>query len=615
MNKMNDIRIDLTNIKTLNKKGEFSPSHFLVMCCPGQITDRNHSLTDFLSVAKAKPEISVSTRSFIIHITFSPSTQIAVDRENNVTLLLHGEIYGTKDNQAEFLIKQFIKRGIDFSKDINGSFVILLIDKRYDTVSLITDRINTRKVFWSKYDGNYWLSTSLYIHPTAGVDIDPIGVACYLANGVVHNNRTLFDGVRILDRACVHKLTQDGFQTSRYWSYEFTNSYLGTDEKKLCAELSELLVGSVRIRLSDDPEIFLSLSAGYDATGILGILGSKLNIPNVECFSYALGNPGSESDAYISEELANCFGFNHKIIQSYKGGLLGIINHNANLNQGVANFCDEVDAWIEMAEDFSAKSKSALFVGDECFGWKDCELNSGIDVLNSVAIYDFGGLSWLQDMLPKEIYNTLSNGLNEDISQILRRCPPTRDYHDSKDFLYLDQRLSNDILAWRVFFAGQFVMVRNPFLDNSILDFMMKIPSSLRCGKRFYKETIIKMFPDLFRFRRARASDYVANWKNELAFQLPAIKSLISSRYSKLDEIIPPEVILQLLEENKIGEPNRFSPKTVPIKILRRLLRRTHVGGKLMSCFFDTTKKRLDSITLLKRILVMRLFLSKICNP
>ena len=98
-------------------------------------------------------------------------------------------------------------------------------------MAAITDRINSRKVFYSKYKGSYWLSTSLYLHPTADVDIDPAGIACYLANGVVHNNRTLFDGIRILERACVHKLTVDGFHGTRYWSYEFTNSYSNIDEK------------------------------------------------------------------------------------------------------------------------------------------------------------------------------------------------------------------------------------------------------------------------------------------------------------------------------------------------------------------------------------------------
>lgn len=358
--------------------------------------------------------------------------------------------------------------------------------------------------------------------------------------------------------------------------------------------------------------MFLSLSAGYDATGILGILGSKLNVPSVDCFSYAYGEPKPNSDEYVAREMANYLGFDHKVVESYKGNLLETINHNANLNQGLANFCDEVDAWIEMSKDFSATAPTVLFVGDECFGWIDRKLSSDIDVLNSVYIYDFNVLSWLRDMLPKWIYDMLYNDLNDDILQILRRCPPTDDYHDSKDFLYLDQRLNNVILTWREFFAGQFITVRNPFLDNSILDFMMKVPSSLRRGKRLYKNTITEMFPGLFQFRRALTASYVPDWKSELNSQLTAIESLISSQDSKLDHrIIPPEVIIQLLGENKTQEHSRFSPKTLTINVARRLLKGTRIANKIRSRFSISPKKFIDYTTLLKRILVMRLFLNK----
>ena len=596
----------------MNKENGYSASYFLAMCCLKQSTSvKNHSLDNFFSVAKVEPDISIATRSFIVHLISSPSTQIAVDRKNDVMLLLHGEIYSTKDNQAEFLLKQFINRGIDFSRDINGSFVVLLIDKRNDTVAVVTDRINTRKVFCSRYKEGIWLSTSLYLHPTADVDLDPIGIACYLANGVVHNNRTLFDGVQTLERAHVHILTQDGFHATRYWSYEFTNSDPEINEKELRAELSELLVESVRIRLQDNPKVFLSLSGGYDSTGVLGILGSKLKVRDVDCFTCALGEPKPNSDEYISMKMAEHLGYNHKIVESYKGNFLDVLYHNARLGHGLANFCDEVDAWIEMASDFFLTTPSVLFVGDECFGWTDCELNCIMDILNSVAIYDFNRLSWLQNMLPKGTYDVLFNGLKEDMLQILKRCPTTRDRHDSRDFLYLDQRLNNVILPWREFFAGQFVVVRNPFLDNSILDFMKKIPSYLRRGKRLYKATISEMFPDLFQIERAATASYVPDWEEELNSERSAIEALISSQDSKLDRIIPPEVILRLLGGSRTGGDNRFSLKKLSRKLARRLLKETFMAEKILSRFHNTSKKQIGHTTFLKRILVIRLFLSK----
>lgn len=593
-------------------KGSYVPSHFLAMFCPKEGTngDNRHFHDDFLNIAKTQPDISLNTENFIVYLIHSPSTHIAVDHENRVTLILHGEIYNTGDGQAEFLLKQFIERGIGFSKNINGSFAVLLIDDRNDAVTLITDRISSRKVFYSKYKDCYWLSTSLNLHPTDDVNLDPIGVAHYLASGAIHNNRTLFDGIRVLERACIHKLREDGFHGITYWSYEFTNSYSNMPEDKLQNELSELLVESVRLRLYDNPKVFLSLSGGYDSTGILGILGSKLKIPDVYCFSYGLGRTKRGNDEHVAREMATSIGFKHRIVRSYKGNLVDMINLRTRLGGGmVAASHDEVAAYLEMSSLFSAKLPSVLFVAEHCFGYVDWELDSNLDALKCVRVYDFSVLSWLRDVLPERVYNELRDGLNEDIAQIVRRWPSNTDYHDSKDFFFLDQRLCNSLLPWREFFIGQFVTIRNPFLDNSMLDFMMKIPSSLRRGKRLYIETVKGMFPDLFRIRRASRCSYLLNWKEELKSHLYSLRESTLSQDSKLDRIIEPELILRLLARNERNII--FSPKAlmnnVAIRLLREsFLRDTFIEKKVSSQYLRLPVRSVNLSTFLKRVLLVR---------
>ncbi|MBC2722397.1 MAG: hypothetical protein HGJ97_06905, partial [Desulfosporosinus sp.] len=197
----------------MGKQHTYTPSCFLAMFCSRKrFSSSETSRGEFVQIGKAKPDMSFATESFVIHLLLSPLTRVAADQENQVTLILHGEVYNnTEDDQSQFLKKQYLKRGESFSRDINGSFAILVIDKRNDVILLITDRVNSRKVFSSNYKGNYWLSTSLNLHPTTDVDLDIVGVASYLANGVINNDRTLFDGVRILERANIHKLTEEGF--------------------------------------------------------------------------------------------------------------------------------------------------------------------------------------------------------------------------------------------------------------------------------------------------------------------------------------------------------------------------------------------------------------------
>jgi len=415
----------------------YIPSSFIASFTPKRLDSGNHSLsrTDFREVAQAEPDLSLETNRFTVHLSKSSSTQVACSHDGQVTLLLHGEIYaGAITNPANYLLERYLDEGLKIAKDVNGSFAILLVDKRTDQVALITDRLNYREVFTSKYKGSRWLSTPLtyHLHPVDDLKLDPVGIAFYLTNRKIPNDRTLFAGIRALERACVHTLTEDGFKVKKYWSYELNDSRAGIDEKTLQANLSDLLIEGVRKRVADDPKVFLSLSAGYDSTTILGLL-HKLQVPEVECFSYANGDPEPNSD-----------------------------------------------------------------------------------------------------------------------SEILGRCPPTNGFQKKGIYLSLDQGKSK-LFAFRANFAGPFVNVRSPLLDNDIIEFMATVPYSLMLNKRRYRDTVTKMFPDLFKFKRATTSGFSEySWERAaLSVPHPQIEDFVSNQESPLDEFIPPDVILDLLKEQR----------------------------------------------------------------
>jgi asparagine synthetase B (glutamine-hydrolysing) len=601
----------------MNYEGQYTPSYFSATFClrdnPSQEQD---CLAEFVRVTKRRPDMRVATKSFVGCLTLSPSVKVAVDRQRQVILILHGEVYNSMEaDEAEYLLKQYFQQGQDFSKEINGSFAILIIDEAKDSIALITDRVNSRKVFSSEHKSGHWLSTSLSLHPTADHDLDVVGVASYLANGVIHNGRTLFEGVNILERACVHTLTDQGFRSLRYWTYEFNNLYSGVDQKRLRAELSELIVESVKTRLKDNPQIFLSLSGGYDSSGILGVLARILNVRGVKCFSYVHGRLWRNRDGYVSRKMADYFGFDHELLESYEGDFIEALRTNAAQCGGHAQFCDEIDAWKRFASLYSGTARGVLLVADECFGWTDWNLFSDAGVLASLAIRDFGVLSWLSKRMPEESYKRMYDELREETVQIISRCPPTEDYHQRKDFLYLDQRLNYRLLVWRERFAGEYMQVRNPFLDNGILDFMKKVPTGLRRGKHLYKKTITEMFPDLFAIKRAKVAGFIPDWRDEFCRYTAAVEELIRSQASRLDNVVPPDVIFRLLKENGRWRTRQFAAGRLLAGVVRKFSR-ARLAGKIMWPWakmfarYDPTKI-VDHTTLLKRMVVMRLFLGQ----
>jgi len=98
-------------------------------------------------------------------------------------------------------------------------------------------------------------------------------------------------------------------------------------------------------------------------------------------------------------------------------------------------------------------------------------------------------------------------------------------------------------------------------MDNDILDFMMTVPMSQRPDKRLYIDTVTRMFPDLFKFKRAATSGFSSySWERAaLSVRHPEIEDFLSNQDSPLDEFIPPGVILDLLREQRasIAQTNR----------------------------------------------------------
>jgi len=159
----------------------YIPSSFIASITPKKLDDSDHSMsyTSFREVSQEDPDLSLETNRFTVHVSKSSSTRVVSSHDGQITLLLHGEIYaGGITHPANYLLENYLNEGPDFAKDVNGSFVILLVDKRTDQIILITDRLNYREVFSSNYKGSHWLSTALtyHLHPVDDLKLDPVGV-------------------------------------------------------------------------------------------------------------------------------------------------------------------------------------------------------------------------------------------------------------------------------------------------------------------------------------------------------------------------------------------------------------------------------------------------------
>jgi hypothetical protein len=278
--------------------------------------------------------------------------------------------------------------------------------------------------------------------------------------------------------------------------------------------------------------------------------------------------------------MADLAGYSHETIESYDGNFVGHLRDNAaRLRSSLNWYCPEMGAWQRMEHRFQSVRRPVVFVGDECLGWRNYRLGDPWDVLASLQIYDASAISWLLPLLPQDSRLKFVDALEADLEQLcdVARQKAHGNWHNAKDYLYLDQRLGNLILPWREACISGAIGVRSPLLDNDVLDFVKTLPVRYRLNKRLYRTAITAMFPQLFTVARSSGTaNFYLDLTKEFAANTSDVRQLIRATSSPLDELVPPELLERILSDVIQGRLN-VTPdnRTTSDRFTRQLMDRT----------------------------------------
>ena len=522
-------------------------------------------------------------------------------RFEDVSLILLGEVLDEGGFLAgSEILKRFCLFGVQSVREFDGSFVLVFLSGRGNAPIVITDPLNAKKCFVEETPEAFILVSSLCFLPDRSRSLDRVAMTSFLVNGVIHNNRTPFDGVRSLARAHIHTVSTEGITSQPYWQHQFDDRYAGMKRQEIREKLAALLFAAAERRTKSSERIYLSLSGGYDSTCILGLL-SRLRPGPVECFSYRTGEARrAGSDESVAAQMAEVAGFPHWSVDSFAGDLTGLIRRNAWEGEGRANFCGELDAWQKMRGEMG--DDGVLFVGDHCFGWEDCRLGSIRDVLASLKILSSDVLLSYRDCIDVA---KLGEDYDREILEFAEAAR-NRDLHKTKDSLYLDQRLGSVILPWRELASGGRIPCRNLLLDRRILDFVAHLPSSLRRGKKLYKETVRMMFPELFRMERAFVPA-VDLWAEAVKAQWGQIQEESMGGRSLFDEWLTLPKCSSLAQRSV--RQKRVSFKKKMVNFGKKSLKAIRWAPAIKGFFPSQARKSVDPATLFVRIATLRQYL------
>lgn len=504
------------------------------------------------------PRVRVSGEGWELRCWVCADAQVAADAAGGVRLVLHGEVTeGGGSATASELLDRYRRQGPAALEDLEGHHALLVVDPRAPAPILVTDRWNGRRVFHGRAGGSRWLSTprTLSLQPLDEVRPSLAGVASYLANGVTIHDRTLFDGVRALSPAAIHSVRPDRVESRVYWRPLPSREHASLPPDRLGELFRQVVLSAVRKRVEDAPAVFLPLTGGYDSSTILGAC-HRLGVDDLRTFSYVpaaeAGEPPAGTDPAVAREMARSLSVPHHLVPGFADDLWRSILENAP-SAGTAQFVMETDAWRAVGERMgSVDGRPAILFGDTVAaahaGWM---CRSPRDVVEQMGIQGMERLAWLRRRLSPERFQALERAAEGDIQSLLDRVPSDLRLVDATQWIYA-YRVSRILMPMRELFGGDRAWHRHPFLDHRFVDFIGGLRPAPE-EKAFLKQEVERWFPEVYRHPRSTVSGpNFPDWsRDKVTAAEDRLREWIRDESSPFDELVPGQVLLSVLEEER----------------------------------------------------------------
>jgi asparagine synthetase B (glutamine-hydrolysing) len=553
-----------------------------------------------------------------VHLNiFNTARQPHVSENGRVKIFLHGEIYGDelgKSDQLKTIAQAYERHGRDFAKELNGSFVVLIVDHMMDKVLIATDRTASRPLFYFQDDAYLYFAPepkALALVPSLTKRINVAAMASFLACGHYLNGQALLEDVHPLDNAAVLTVNPESITTHKYWQYTFNESAEDRGEAYYRGALGELIRQAVRRRTRGEHRYAIPLSGGYDSRGILGCCLDEHPQDRMITISWGVEEDLPNSDCAVAKRLADRLGLTHAFFPLRVAHLPPYLSEFVSLHDGLTDACDNYPESLKIFSDIRTElGVQVILRGDESFGFSRpaCDERT---IFDKLSILPLDQSRHYRKVLREPWLTILSDSIRQALHEITSRCNTT-DIYLRQNFVYFDQRIKHCLNPLN-YIKSLELEVRTPYLDNDILDFMRELPSHYHFGKRFYRAMMRQMFPDVLSEMALRSNlpDL------DVMLRTTAMKELICrinlGPSSPLDEYFDWSGLRALHDKyltatNQTGAGRHFIKKTG--RVLARWPTIHRLGYKIYLPIQD--KRGHDFITegrILLRLLTMNLYL------
>jgi asparagine synthase (glutamine-hydrolysing) len=176
---------------------------------------------------------------------------------------------------TEVILHLYARHGIDCLARLNGMFAFALWDPREQRLFLARDRVGEKPLYWADVGGTLVFGSeikALLAHPAVTPAVNESAIGPYLTNLVTTAPETLYAGIQKLPPGTLAICGPDGPQVRPYWQLFEPRAWNDVGLEEAAAHVRELLDRSVHQRLLSDVPVGVLLSGGLDSTTLVALL-------------------------------------------------------------------------------------------------------------------------------------------------------------------------------------------------------------------------------------------------------------------------------------------------------------------------------------------------------
>ena len=387
---------------------------------------------------------------------------------------------------------------------INGEFVIFLIEKSYDKITLINDRFASIPLY-------YFNNEKLFIVSTSYLEIIRLqkqkGIFSILTENFfeyIYFQRLLGDKTydlitKFLNSSSYLQISRTNFINQKYWVPSFKKTF--ENDNQLVDKFSFLLQESVKKKMSDNKKFGLFLSGGFDSRSLAMTSKKKL-----KCVTYSFSDNFEVNCARKVAKNLNFEFYLHNLDRSLFSKNLDKINF---LTQGMFTIDNalfispfdfkknKIDVMLNghgfdyLFQGMYLPSKFIKFFGRPTFFKKLLKYSPDISsqFLNQISFR----LKYMNifDFLDSKHKNIFLNNLYYSCQQIVQEAKKISEYKEDIWEFFLIHNLGRHYSQPNLLTQKINVELRSPIFENNLFDFYLSLYPRHRLSARLFRKALI----------------------------------------------------------------------------------------------------------------------------